>query len=279
MAEPYPKTGPQDSSAFALYRNTILPQSPFGNRQVHVNNESEDIMQRKLSAKVGVVALCLLFVTGSALAQSSGNFSASYFPVACTINNSTGGFGTSGSSTTGGVCVTNGTAVNCGLLNAAIKTSSGNGVTLVITPSAVTGLYTETKVTNLASSATAQVGIQVCVQVDGKGAGVVGGDANGCAMYDERFQQLSTNLFTVVSTCALATTSVCNIDLVLSTLAAHSYNFIAQVPGGQHTVTATWSVVNTNTVGNATVGACLGPGNVTVTQYKVFQNSGAILSF
>ena len=238
-------------------------------------------MHKKLSAKVGVVALCLLFVTGSAMAQSSGNFSASYFPVACTINSNTGGFGTTGpTSTTGGVCVTNGTAVNCGLLNAAIKTSSGSGVTLVITPSAVTGLYTETKVTNLASSATAEVGIQVCVQVDGKGTGVVGGDANGCAMYDERFQQLSTNLFTQVSTCALATTALCNIDLIMSTLSAHSYNFIAQVPGGQHIVTATWSVVNTNASNsNATIGACLGPGNVTVTQYKVFQNSGAILSF
>jgi hypothetical protein len=219
----------------------------------------------------------LLFVTGSALAQSSGNFSTSYFPVACTINSSSGGFGTTGSS---GVCVTDGTAVRCGILNAAIKTSSGNGVTLVITPSAVTGLYTETKVTNLTSSATAEVGIQVCVQVDGKGTGVVGGDANGCAMYDQRFQQLSTNLFTQVNTCALATTALCNIDLILSTLSAHSYNFIAQVPGGQHIVTATWSVVNANTSStNATIGACLGPGNVTVTQYKVFQNSGAILSF
>jgi len=237
-------------------------------------------MHKNPLAKVGVVALCLLFVTGSALAQSSGNFSASYFPVACTINSNTGGFGTTGpTSTNGGVCVTNGTAVNCGLLNAAIKTSSGSGVTLVITPSAVTGLYTETKVTNLASSATAEVGIQVCVQVDKSGANVFGGDANGCAMYDQRFQQLSTNLFTQVSTCALATTALCNIDLIMSTLSAHSYNFIAQVPGGQHTVTATWSVVNNNTIGNATIGACLGPGNVTVTQYKVFQNSGAILSF
>jgi len=238
-------------------------------------------MHKKLVGKVGVIALCLLFVTGSAMAQSSGNFSASYFPVACTINSNTGGFGTTGpTSTTGGVCVTNGTAVNCGLLNAAIKTSSGSGVTLVITPSAVTGLYTETKVTNLTSSATAEVGIQVCVQVDGKGTGVVGGDANGCAMYDERFQQLSSTLFSAVTACASTTTELCNIDLIMSTLSAHSYNFIAQVPGGQHTVTATWSVVNASAASsNSTVGACLGPGNVTVTQYKVFQNSGAILSF
>ena len=98
-------------------------------------------------------------------------------------------------------------------------------------------------------------------------------------MYDERFQQLSTNLFSVVTQCASTTTDLCNIDLIMSTLSAHSYNFIAQVPGGQHTVKATWSVVNASASSNASIGACLGPGNVTVTQYKVFQNSGAILSF
>jgi hypothetical protein len=238
-------------------------------------------MHKKLSAKVGAVALCLLFVSGTTFAQSSGNFSASYAPVACTIDSSSGSFGTTGTSATGGVCnVTGGKGpVTCGLLNAGIKTSSGNGVTLVITPSAVTGLYTNTKVSSTTQSATAEVGIQVCVQVDGSGAKVVGGDANGCAIYDERFQQLSTNLFSVVTQCASTTTDLCNIDLIMSTLSAHSYNFIAQVPGGQHTVTATWSVVNVNATSNASVGACLGPGNVTVTQYKVFQNSGAVLSF
>jgi hypothetical protein len=240
-------------------------------------------MRKNLTAKVGAVTLCLLLVSGSAFAQSSGNFSASYSPIACTINSSNGSFGTTGTSATGGICdVTGGTGpVTCGLLSAGIKTSSGSGVTLVITPAAVTGLYTNTKVSSTTQSATAEVGIQVCVKVDGSGAKVVGGDSNGCAIYDERFQQLSTNLFTVVAACASTTTDLCNIDLILSTLSAHSYNFIAQVPGGQHTVTATWSVVNANTSSssNASIGACLGPGNVTVTQYKVFQNSGAILSF
>jgi hypothetical protein len=238
-------------------------------------------MHKKLLAKVGVITLCLLLVSGSAMAQSSGNFSAAYSPIACTIDSNNGSFGTTGTSATGGVCdVTGGTGpVTCGLLSAAIKTSSGSGVTLVITPSAVTGLYTNTKVSSTTQSATAQVGIQVCVKVDGSGAKVVGGDANGCAIYDERFQQLSTNLFSVVTQCASTTTDLCNIDLIMSTLSAHSYNFIAQVPGGQHSVTATWSVVNANASSNASVGACLGPGNVTVTQYKVFQNSGAILSF
>src|SRR6266404_3812538 len=86
-------------------------------------------MHKNLVGKIGVVALCLLFVTGSALAQSSGNFSTSYSPIACTIDSSNGSFGTTGTSATGGVCnVTGGTGpVTCGLLNAGIKTSSGNG--------------------------------------------------------------------------------------------------------------------------------------------------------
>jgi hypothetical protein len=46
-------------------------------------------------------------------------------------------------------------------------------------------------------------------------------------------------------------------------------------------VQATWSVIGTpanNTAGSHTA-SCVGPGIVTVTQYKVFNNSGALLSF
>jgi hypothetical protein len=224
--------------------------------------------------RICLLAVAMLGFAASAFAQSSGNFSASYYSTACTINSSNGMFGT------GGVCKVSGNSANCEVLNAGIKTSSGNGVTLVITPSAITGLYTNTNISKLSSSSTAEIGIQVCVTVDGSGAGVEGGDSNGCAIYDERFQQLSSNLFNVVSNCGTALAPVdCNIDLILSTLSAHSYNYIAQVPNGYHTVTASWSVVNANTAGSASVGACLGPGNVTVAQYKVFQNSGAILQF
>jgi hypothetical protein len=206
-----------------------------------------------------------------AFGQSSGNFSAAFFPGACTINSTTGGF-------TGGACLTSSNSTDCKILDTPIKVSNGNGVTLLITPSAVTGLFTETKITNLLSSATAEIGIKVCVEVDGSGANVQGGDASGCAIYDERFQQLSSTLFAQVANCATATTALCNIDLIISTLSAHSYNFVAQVPGGLHTVTAEWSVVNA-TVNGGTVAACLGPGNITVTQTKVFNNSGSLLTF
>src|SRR5258708_39515009 len=124
-------------------------------------------MSKNLTAKVGVITLCLLFVSASTFAQSSGNFSAAYSPIACAINSSNGSFGTTGTSATGGVCdVTGGIGpVTCGLLSAGIKTSSGSGVTLVITPSAVTGLYTNTKASHPTSSATAAGRNTVSVQV------------------------------------------------------------------------------------------------------------------
>ncbi len=214
------------------------------------------------------------------LAQSSGNFSTAYFPNACAINDS----GTPGGVTfTGGACLGSTNADGCKVLDAAIKTSAGSGVTLVITPSAVTGLYTDTKVSNNITTSTAEIGLQVCVKVDGKAANVVGGDKDGCVIMDERLQQVSQNFLAGVSQVANCSTTAgagdntCFLDFLQATLAAHSYNLVAQVPNGQHEVTAAWSIVNANTVGDSHVGACLGPGNVTVTQTKVFNNSGSVL--
>ena len=217
-------------------------------------------------------AVCLL-ATSMAFAQSSGNFDGAVFSGTCTIG-AGGAFGGNGA------CQNGTNASDCEVLNTTIKTSSGSGVTLLITPSAVTGLFTNTKITTTIPSASAEIGIKVCVNVDGSAAHVVGGDINGCAMYDERFQQISTNLFSTITECATATTE-CNFDLILSTLSAHSYNFLAQVPNGQHTVTAAWSVVDAAATANSgsSVAACLGPGNVTVTQTKVFSNSGSTLTF
>ncbi len=93
-----------------------------------------------------------------AFGQSSGNFSASGTAAACTIGTD-GSFGSSGTSLT--------------LLDANISTSSGNGVTLDIRPALVTGLFTDTKIDTTISSASADVGITVCVTVDGSGAGIL----------------------------------------------------------------------------------------------------------
>ncbi len=283
--------------------------------------------------RVLLVFVALLSVTlaaSTASAQSTGNFSASATPAECVIN--AGGVFSGGTTTT--------------LWSADISTSNGSGVTLKITPSMVTGLFTETKINTSVPSASADVGIQVCVKVDGSGAGVM---PKSCVVYDQRFQQISSQLFSqiaacntvvcttsndctaaglggatcinptgltgggvcVVPTAATCTTTAdcatgqtcvnptggvgagvcnqvagaanlsCNFDLILSTLSAHSFDFVVPVGKGKpHKVTAEWSVIGAGVSGStAHVDSCVGPGMVTVEQMKVFNNSGALLSF
>jgi len=256
---------------------------------------------KKLASVFVLTASMAVLGSGLAFAQSSGNFSSTAVTPACAIDSGSGVI-------TGPTCPTPTSSTPpgspCGLMSSTIKTSSGNGVTLKVTPSLVTGLFTNTNLlsTNKNSSgittATADVGIQVCVTTD---SGTV--LAPSCVIYDQRFQQLSTNLFNVVTSCALAgttpaacctngpnntstctapadiaTCSVCNLQLILSTLSAHSFDFVVPVAGGTHTLTASWGVFGTASTG-ATVGSCVGPGIITVEQVKVFNNSGATLSF
>ncbi len=225
-------------------------------------------------------------VASVALAQSSGNFSATAFDPACMINNSDGSF-----TGTGSLCsVTNlpgapqGTSgTKCNMMSASVSTSNGNGVTLLVRPSLVTGLFTDTNLSsgNQKSSgittATADVGLQVCVAVDGSLTTAI--MPSPCVIYDQRFQQLSTNLFSVISACTTPTnvgTTTCNLDLLQSTLSAHSFDFVVGVGQGTHKVTASWSVFGNVSATGGTVGACAGPGLVSVTQTKVFNNSGTL---
>lgn len=267
--------------------------------------------------------LATLLLAGMAFAQSSGNFSASATPATCSIG--------SGGTFAGG------TGVH--IWNSNISTSNGNGVTLVIRPSMVTGLFTQTRIDTSIPTASADVGIQVCVKVDDSGAGVL---PKSCVVYDDRFQQISSQLFsqitecnTVVCTttadctaaglanatcinptgltgggvCVVPTTTtctttadcatgqacingvcnqvagvanqLCNFDLILSTLSAHSFDFVIPVDNKKpHTVSAEWSVIGAGPSSkNASVASCVGPGILTVTQTKVFNNSGALLTF
>lgn len=278
--------------------------------------------------RTAVFAIPMLF-GAVALGQSSGNFSASAVTATCAIGPS--GHLSGGTSTT--------------VFNANISTSNGNGVTLKVTPAFVTGLFTETKINTSVETATGDVGVQVCVTVDGSGAGVL---PKSCVVYDQRFQQISSQLFSQIAACntVVCTTTadctaaglsgatcvnstgltgggvcvvptsttctttadcatgqtcinptggagagtcnqvagvanpLCNFDLILSTLSAHSFDFVIPVSGGKaHTVTAKWSVIGTDTTAGGTVEACVGPGIVDVTQMKVFNNSGALLTF
>src|SRR5262249_15597647 len=152
--------------------------------------------------------------------------------------------------------------------------SSGNGTTLDIRPSLVTGLFTQTKIDTSVPSSSADIGIEVCVTVDNSGAGIL---PKSCVVYDQRFQQISSQLFSQISTCFSTVTTtactvdadcsplgagficnnptgnalagvcvsgpnpLCNFDLILSTLSAHSFDFVIAVDNKKpHVVDMTW---------------------------------------
>jgi hypothetical protein len=106
-------------------------------------------------------------------------------------------------------------------------------------------------------------------------------------IYDKRFQQLSTDLFSTITECQVPNSN-CNIDLILSTLSAHSFNFVATNVGqGVHTLAVSWVFECTGNGGTMepcdttafpanSAGACVGPGSLTVTQTKAFSQSGGI---
>jgi len=250
---------------------------------------------RTLASVFAVAALATVLGSRLALAQSSGNFSATGTPASCAIG--------TGGNFSGGTGVT--------LFSADISTSNGSGVTLDIRPSLVSGLFTDTKISTTIPSATADIGIEVCVTVDGSGAGIL---PTNCVVYDERFQQISSNLFSQLTECTMAPTTIacttdancsslgtgftcsvrapattgvcvgpnplCDFDLILSTLSAHSFDFVVPVRKGKpHRVEAIWSVIGSGATSGAHVASCVGPGILTVTQYKVFNNSGALLTF
>lgn len=235
---------------------------------------------------VSIVATALL-ACSIGFAQSNGNFSATGNGTACVINGTTGAL-------SGGIPAASFTAN--------ISTSNGNGVTLDVRPSFVTGLFTDTKISTSVPTATADVGIKVCVSVDNS---PIDGSPSPvqpapCVVYDQRFQQISSQLFSQLTECTTTTAcnlttgllcptnftcsvasgpgvclnNLCNFELILSTLSAHSFDFVVPVGLGKpHTVVASWSTIgapNNNAI------SCVGPGVLTVTQVKVFNNSGSL---
>jgi len=234
----------------------------------------------------------LVFASGLAFAQSSGNFSATGTGASCVIGD--------GGVLSGGTVLTSFTAN--------LSTGSGSGTTLDIRPALVTGLFTDTKISTSIPTSSADVGIQVCVTVDGS-ANVF---PASCVTYEQRFQQISSQLFSQLAACALVTSTtactvnadcaglganytcnnptggtgtglcivpnnLCNFDLILSTLSAHSFDFVVPVSNGKpHTIVASWNVIGTGVKGSGSVASCVGPGILTVTQTKVFNNSGSL---
>jgi len=236
-------------------------------------------MNRQLSRFLFAGGLAAVFTLTNASAQSSGNFAAKIDTAACVVNNSTGAL-------SGGNTET--------ILHTTIKTPNSSQTALVIRPSLVTGLFTLSKTTALSPTAIAVAGVRVRVLLDGnivapgEGYGAPPTDADtdpnndGWVYYDKRFQLLSTNLWNAIVNPAcddLTTPDVvegCFIELINSTLSAHSLDFIApSVGGGTHTVKVEWQL--DPTAATATEAACVGPGVLTVEQVKTFTQSGGIV--
>jgi hypothetical protein len=207
---------------------------------------------RKVLAVLASTMFATLMVGSFAFAQSSGSFSASVGTAECAITDSTGVL-------TGGIN---------SIPDITVKVSSGSGVALVITPSLVTGLFTNNKITSTSSTSTQNVGLEARVTVDGSTANVVPEEGSDGVIYDQRWIQISSSVISSLAGCtALATTTTPCFQLVESTLSAHSFNFyVWNLTPGTHTIHTDWSIEG-GTNGEA---ACVGPGTVTVTQVKNF---------
>jgi hypothetical protein len=222
---------------------------------------------------LGTIMALAVLASPFALAQSSGNFTANITTTQCTIN-TTPGLPNSGGLSGGSPHQ---------VLDTYIKTSSGSGTTLLIRPSLVTGLFNNTEVTGAMETSANSAAVVVSVTLDGNPVPPATSSTPGI-IYDQRFQELSSNVFDQISGCMM--NNNCSIDLIESTLAAHSFDFVAtNVSEGVHHVVVTWDFQCTsNGVSTAcstayttnTAGACAGPGSVTVTQTKAFSQSSGI---
>jgi hypothetical protein len=240
---------------------------------------NHSIMTKVTVAAVATITVALLGAS-VARAQSSGNFTAAITSTQCTINTTPG--------QTGGALIP-GTATPTMMLDTYIKTPNGQGTSLLITPSLVTGLFNNTQVSQAQQTSANSAAVRVFVTLDGKPVApdVLAGTppAPVGVIYDERFQQLSAPFFGEITECAM--NNNCSLDLAISTLAAHSFNYVAKnVPGGNHHLQVSWEFECTDngTVTPCTMaytantaGACAGPGSVTVTQVKNFSQDAPIV--
>lgn len=171
------------------------------------------------------------------------------------------------------------------MLETYIQTPNSKFTTLLITPSLVTGLFTNKAVTTSMPTSANSAAVIVKVTLDGTPV-LPATSASPGVIYDQRFQQLSAPLFAELAECT--GNDGCSIDLILSTLSAHSFNFIRKdVGGGVHPLRVEWEFVCTDTNGaptpctmtytTNTAGACAGPGTVTVQQVKAFSQSGGVV--
>ena len=211
---------------------------------------------------MAMAAALLLFSTGAS-AQSSGNTNFSY------SGDGTACVDAAGALVGGGVSV----------LKTALKVSSGNGLAIIVRPSAVTGLLTNVTVKgsggggNQTESAQASVTASVKVTpLSGQPAPTV--TPSVPITYDDRFLQISTNLFNVLSTCTVL--APCFFTINETTLAAHSFDFVIQnLQSGNYGIEVDFATSGVVSAGGTAL-ECVGPVVITATQVKMFQQSTGI---
>jgi len=143
------------------------------------------------------------------------------------------------------------------VMNASVKASTNK--TLFVSPSLVTGIYTNTQVKGNGSTqtATAVASVAVRVLLDCANCSSVGAaqtvpalfpagagfpDQSGSGIvFDARIQQLTAVLGQAITSTCIADITTCSqemVGLILSTTSAHTFNFILpEVGAGQHTIT------------------------------------------
>ena len=233
----------------------------------------------EMKRMTSLLAALVLTLAGAAAvsAQSSGNFTARVQTTQCTMNTMTG------TPTAGGLDNNGGGQ----LLSTTIKTPNSQFTTLLITPSLVTGLFTNTEVSQAMPVSAQTAAVKVKVTLDGQPVAPAT-TASPSIIYDQRFQQLSAPFFSQLAECTA--NQNCSMDLIISTLAAHSFDFVApNVGGGVHNLQVTWEFTCSDAAGNMSTsncttaymansaGACAGPGTVTVQQVKAFSQSGGVV--
>ena len=126
-----------------------------------------------------------------------------------------------------------------------------------------------------------------------------------CVVYDQRIQQVSNTLLGNLASCLKTITTTacttnadcasfgpseiclngvcqeptpgCNFEILLTTLSAHSSDFVVPVGNGDHKVLMHWAEIGkNNSVGEATL-SCVGPVTLTVQQVKNFSNDQQII--
>jgi|SRR5215813_3288277 len=165
-------------------------------------------------------------------------------------------------------------------LSTTLHMSSGNGNTVYIRPSAVVGLLTNLSISGFQGSGTKSASAQAAVTfkvtvnpLSNQGPATV--TPSGEVTYDDRFLQISTNLFDRISGCTAA--SPCFFDLDETTLSAHSFDFVVtNLSAGDYEFKVTWKATTTATAPNQAL-ACVGPVVLTATQTKIFTQSSGII--